>query len=57
VGIAGYLTNRYLKEEKGAEFGKAFEHFLLMEIAAYSSYSGKDYPINSDKFLEDEDRA
>lgn len=46
VGIAGYLTNRYLKEEKGAEFGKAFEHFMLMEIAAYSSYSGKGYAIN-----------
>ena len=46
VGVAGCLTKRNLAEEKGAEFGKAFEHFLLMEIVAYRSYSGKNFPIN-----------
>lgn len=46
VGVAGYLTKRNLAEQKGAEFGKAFEHFLLMEIVAYRSYSGKDFSIN-----------
>jgi len=46
VGVAGYLTKRHIEEEKGIEFGHAFEHFLLMEIAAYRSYSGKDFDIN-----------
>ncbi len=46
VGIAGYLTKRHIAELKGAEFGKAFEHFLLMEIVAYRSYAGKDFAIN-----------
>ncbi|MEA3346850.1 MAG: AAA family ATPase [Candidatus Auribacterota bacterium] len=46
VGVAGYLTKRHLEEEKGSEFGKAFEHFLLMEILAYRSYSGRDFEIN-----------
>jgi len=46
VGVAGYLTKRHLTEQRGAEFGKAFEHFLLMEIVAYRSYAGKDFVIN-----------
>ena len=46
VGVAGYLTKRHLAELKGAEFGKAFEHFLLMEMVAYRSYTGKDFTIN-----------
>lgn len=46
VGIAGYLTKRNLVEAKGAEFGKAFEHFLMMELTAYRSYSGLDFDIN-----------
>jgi len=46
VGVAGFLTKRYLKEEKGEEFGKAFEHFMLMEIEAYRTYSGKRFDIN-----------
>lgn len=46
VGVAGYLTKRHLEEEKGSEFGKAFEHFLLMEILAYRSYSTRDFEIN-----------
>jgi len=46
VGVAGYLIKRHLAELKGAEFGKAFEHFLLMEIVAYRSYTGKNFAIN-----------
>ncbi len=46
VGVAGYLTKRHLVEEKGAEFGRAFEHFLLMEMTAYRSYAGRDFAIN-----------
>lgn len=46
IGVAGYLTKRHLTEQRGAEFGKAFEHFILMEIVAYKSYSGKDFVIN-----------
>ncbi|MBI5418292.1 ATP-binding protein [Candidatus Poribacteria bacterium] len=46
VGVAGYITRRYLTEERGTEFGKAFEHFLLMELVAYRSYTNKDFQIN-----------
>src|SRR4030065_1510473 len=46
AGVAGCLNKRYLMEEKGTEFGKAFEHFLLMEIVAYRSYRGYDFRIN-----------
>lgn len=46
VGVAGYLTKRHITEQKGVEFGRAFEHFILMEILAYRSYAGKDFPIN-----------
>jgi predicted AAA+ superfamily ATPase len=46
VGVAGFLTKRHIAEQKGAEFGKAFEHFLLMEIVARRSYAGKDFSIN-----------
>lgn len=46
VGTAGYLTKRHLTEERGIEFGKAFEHFILMEITAYKAYSNKGFTIN-----------
>mgnify|MGYP001585977580 CR=1 FL=1 len=46
VGVAGFLTKRNLEEVKGAEFGKAFEHFIAMELFAYRSYSGFDFDIN-----------
>lgn len=45
VGVAGALTRRHIPEERGAQFGKAFEHFIFMEIAAYSSYSELGFPI------------
>jgi len=46
VGIVGFLRKRHLEEEKGAEFDKAFEHFILMEITAYRSYSNSEFEIN-----------
>ena len=46
VGVAGYLTKRNLRDQKGSEFGKAFEHLMLMEIAAFRSYTRKDFAIN-----------
>lgn len=46
VGLAGYLTKRYLIEESGRDFGRALEHFILMEIVAYMSYNRLDYNIN-----------
>lgn len=46
VGVAGALTKREIAEEKGEQFGKAFEHYILMELKAYASYSELDYDIN-----------
>jgi predicted AAA+ superfamily ATPase len=46
VGVAGALTKRYIAEERGEMFGKAFEHFLFMELTAHASYSELDYPIS-----------
>ena len=46
VGVAGAITKRRLEAEKGELFGKAFEHFILMEISAFNSYNELDYDIN-----------
>lgn len=45
VGVAGALTRRRLAEERGESFGRAFEHFILMEILAHRSYANLDYPV------------
>jgi predicted AAA+ superfamily ATPase len=46
VGVAGIITKRHIRQERGADFGKAFEHFILMEIKAHNSYHEMDYEIN-----------
>ncbi len=46
VGVAGSITKRKIEEKKGELFGKAFEHFIFMEIAAYNSYNELHYDIN-----------
>jgi len=46
VGVAGAITKRNIQEEKGELFGKAFEHFILMELIAYNSYNELDFDIN-----------
>ena len=45
VGVAGHVCGRTLTAAGGAEFGRAFEHFLLLEIIAARSYREMDYPI------------
>lgn len=45
VGVAGYLARRGAVEPGATEYGKAFEHFMLMEIRAHSLYCGLSYPI------------
>ena len=46
VGVAGAITNRLIQTERGELFGKAFEHFILMEILAHSSLRELHYGIN-----------
>ena len=46
VGVAGTITKRHVRQERGVDFGKAFEHFILMEIKAHNSYHEIDYEIN-----------
>lgn len=46
VGVAGAITGRRMHEERGSEFGQAFEHFILMQLQAHRSYQELDYPIN-----------
>jgi predicted AAA+ superfamily ATPase len=45
VGVAGAVAKRHIPEEKGEAFGRAFEHFIFMELAAHSSYRELHYPI------------
>ena len=45
VGIAGQVCGRRLTDAAGAEFGRAFEHFILLEIIAARSYREKEFPI------------
>lgn len=45
VGIAGILNNRRLVEERGRDFGRAFEHFIFMELKAYNVHAERDYEI------------
>jgi predicted AAA+ superfamily ATPase len=46
VGIAGAVIQRSLSEERGEAFGRAFEHFIFMELAAHASYSELNYQIH-----------
>jgi len=46
VGVAGTITKRNVRQERGIDFGKAFEHFILMELTAHNSYNEIDYDIN-----------
>jgi predicted AAA+ superfamily ATPase len=38
VGVAGAITRRHVAEARGEQFGRALEHFVLMEILAHRSY-------------------
>lgn len=46
VGVAGVVTKRRIEEERGELFGKAFEHFIFMELSAYRVYRELDFRIN-----------
>jgi predicted AAA+ superfamily ATPase len=46
VGVAGTITHRQIPQEKGEPFGRAFEHFILMEILAHRVYRELDYDVN-----------
>lgn len=45
IGIVAHLTHRGGVENGSELFGRAFEHFIYMEISAHSSYSELNYPI------------
>lgn len=46
VGLAQYLLKGHIEEERGPMFGRAFEHFIFMELCAHCAYSEADYPIS-----------
>ncbi len=46
VGVASHISRRWVIDEKGEQFGKAFEQFMLMEIVGYRSYRDYDFEIN-----------
>lgn len=45
VGVANYLARRQPKIGS-AEFGKAFEHYILMELKAYQAYRNPEMQIS-----------
>ena len=46
VGAVGFLANRGHVQAGSELFGKAFEHFLFMELSAHASYSGSHDSIS-----------
>ena len=46
IGVTAHLTRRGIVEPGSELFGRAFEHFIVMEIFAHSSYSEQFYPIS-----------
>ncbi len=45
VGVAGHVAGRRIAKAAGADFGRALEHFVLMELLAYRSYREVDFPV------------
>lgn len=45
VGIYNHLCHRDIQTLKGPEVGKAFEHFILMELKAYCGLNELDIPL------------
>ena len=45
VGVAGHLCGRRLDRAAGPDFGRALEHYVLMEILAWRSYRERDLPV------------
>ena len=45
VGVANHVAGRRIESAAGADFGRALEHFVLMELLAYRSYRERDFPV------------
>ena len=45
IGVVNYLARRGRIVHGSELFGKAFEHFIFMELSAHSRYSGLGYPL------------
>jgi uncharacterized protein len=52
VGLSQYLAKTRIEEERGSVFGRAFEHFIFMELTAYIAYSDLDSPLRYWRTLE-----
>jgi len=46
VGIANYLRNRRNIQPGSADFGHAFEHFIIQELIAYLGYNQKEEQLS-----------
>jgi len=46
IGVANFLLKRGQIEMASESFGKAFEHFIYLELYAHSKYSDLNYPIS-----------
>ncbi|MCX6236320.1 MAG: AAA family ATPase [Bacteroidia bacterium] len=46
IGVANFLLKRGRIEMASESFGKAFEHFIYLELYAHSKYSDLNYPIS-----------
>jgi len=45
VGLAGILTQRTISALQGSDAGRAFEHFILMELIAYRGINDLDFAV------------
>ena len=46
LGIANYLSKNHSVLMGSEAFGRSFEHFIYLELYAYSHYSVKEFPIS-----------
>ena len=46
IGVVAHLTGRGHVQPGSELFGRAFEHFIFMELSAYSSYTGTFFPVS-----------
>ena len=45
VGLANHVVGRRIERAAGPDFGRALEHFVLMELLAYRAYREHDFPM------------
>lgn len=46
VAVTNHLSGRMFDDENSVAFGKAFEHFIVREVATYLSYKRIDVPLS-----------